>query len=1030
MRHPRHRRCTLALVLTVVAVAAASPAVGAGKIESSFALSLSVEESAGVARRAEPISGGVPMPPGRFRKDQPFALYRADGTQLPCQVTPLVVHTDGTLRWVLLDFQDDVAAAGTNRYVLRAGRAQATARPGIRILQDNGGVCVDTGKVRFTVAKDRLFGLFDTVTVGGRRVVTGGKLTCTQLRGRKGWDDAAKWHKRQFTAGAAETIKLWHAGAMRVTVEATGRFADDDLRTSYQAWITAWAGSSRVHVKLKLRNSNPDQYAAVLVGRAALELRLADATRSVQLGAAKAIKTGPGGWLHQGLYLHRTYQDIPGAVRAGNGSRELWRGNGPKDAPPGWIAATGGRTVFVCDRLFATNPARRLAAGANTLTLEPIAERFQGPKDRKFKQDRRIGEPWRSEGFWLYDCSHHSSEYLIDFDAPSGADALGRLARAARNRLWALAPGEHYSACEAMGTGRFGTLADEKASYRKWGWAFKDTQLLRQSTPRGGEFVDWEDNHYESEADSVQGLLLMYLRTGQRGWLDQGEAWARYHMDLQAWRTDGWRWKDGAIWFPQGGPQGNKRVRRKWNFTWGANWGERKASAECADLWRLAQARSCYCHYYGSGLADWYCLTGDVDALWAAVDNVEQKDSEFRRYRNFTPGKTPVGSIRGFGRGFEVMMRVLQADPGNAFVRDLCKLCARTLWASPLLDERGFHCSRIGQMPAKNLSAKTKQWMDRNGVEIISRGSNIESLRKGGKTWKVHAMGGTWMHVYIQNGADLYARILGDDDSAENMRDYSTAFAHFSARYMLSPKCHQTWYYTYLDVPDFGRIYDPWAFDHTSTHDGEGCVHSGYYTRHYVDACTKGYSLTGEAGLLARAREFWHYGSKRRYQTRKLNAGRDAVGTFAGHRPPKDDTVLAASRLFYETSHPRRDAAPPLAVKDLRVRVLPGGKAEVRFTAPADAGGGKVVRYQVKAADLSIVPYEQFDYARDFGVKRNWWRAANLTGEPTPAAPGKAERFTVTGLPGTKTLHFAVRSFDDSSNRSAISNSVTVKAGP
>ena len=84
----------------------------------------------------------------------------------------------------------------------------------------------------------------------------------------------------------------------------------------------------------------------------------------------------------------------------------------------------------------------------------------------------------------------------------------------------------------------------------------------------------------------------------------------------------------------------------------------------------------------GSGLADWYCLTGDVDALRAAIDNVEQKDSEFRRHHNFTPGKTPVGSIRGFGRGFEVMMRVLQADPDHAFVRALCILSARTLWAS------------------------------------------------------------------------------------------------------------------------------------------------------------------------------------------------------------------------------------------------------------------------------------------------------------------------------------------------------------
>jgi len=1019
-----HRVCVLLWVLGLVVVSTSTL-----RAAEPFELPLSVQESAGVARIAARISGGVPLPPGRFAKDRPFALRRAGGPKLPCQVTPLVVDTNGTLRWVLLDFQDDIAAGGTNRYVLRAARPTAKVPRGLEVNQGAGGVSVDTGRIRFTVARGKAFGLFDSVFVGKRGVISPGKLTITQFRGRKASNDPAKWQPRQFSAGPPETIRLWHAGPQRVTVEVTGPFADDDLKTGYQAWITTWAGSSRVHVKLKLRNSNPEQYTAVLVARAALELRLAEPTRSVPLGAAKPLKTAPGGWLHQGLYLHRTWQDIPGSVKAGNGSKVLWTGNGPKDAPGGWIAATGRGTIFVCDRLFATNPARRLAAGTNTLTLEPIAERFQGPKDRKFKQDRRVGQPWGSQGFWLYDCSHHSSEYLIDFDAPADTAALANLAKASRNRLWVVAPGGHYSACEALGTGRFGTLADEIACYRKWGWASTDKQLPREAKPRPDHFVDWEDNHYESEADSVQGLILMYLRTHQRGWLDLAEAWARYHMDLQAWRTDGWRWKDGAIWFPSGGPQGNRRTRQKWNFSWGPNWGDRKGSIECADLWKQARGKSCYCHFYGTGLADWYCLTGDPDALAAAIDNVEQKDSEFRQYRKFTPGKTPVGCIRGFGRGFEVMTRVLQAAPDNAYVRDLCRLCARTLWASPLLDERGFHCSRIGQMPAKNLSARTRQWMARHGVKVVTRGSNIASLSRDGKTWKVRAMGGTWMHVYIQNGADLYARMLGDDDVAEDMRDFTIAFAHFSARYMLSPKCHQTWYYAYLDVPEFGKIYDPWAFEHTDTQDGAGCVHSGYYTRHYVDACTKGYSLTGEAALLTAAKEFWHYGSKRRYRTKQLHAGRDAVGMFASHRPPKDDTVLSTSRLFHEVSHPRRDAQPPKPIADLWVRARPGGKAEVTFTAPADAGGGKVVRYQLKAAPMPIVAYEQFDYARDVGKKRNWWRATNLKGEPRPAAPGTLERFTVTGLPEGDVLYFAVRSVDDSANRSPISASVAMKAG-
>lgn len=92
------------------------------------------------------------------------------------------------------------------------------------------------------------------------------------------------------------------------------------------------------------------------------------------------------------------------------------------------------------------------------------------------------------------------------------------------------------------------------------------------------------------------------------------------------------------------------------------------------------------------------------------------------------------------------------------------------------------------------------------------------------------------------------------------------------------------------------------------------------------------------------------------------------------------------------------------------------------FTAPADIGG-KVARYQVKVATMPILPYEEWDYRRDGGRRRNWWRAINCKGEPVPRPAGAREHFVVANVPDAgQQLYFAVRSFDDSSNRSAISN--------
>jgi hypothetical protein len=1005
---------TLVLGCCVVGPAVAAPAAG-------FEVPLSVTESAGVERLAAPISGGVPLPRGRFKADQPFTVTAEDGRALPAQVVPLVVETDGTLRWVLVDFQDDVAAGATNRYVLRAGGATVAPKTPLRIDSDPTGVAVDTGAIRFGVAKEKPFGLFDSVAIGGKRVVIGGEVGYEQLHGRTGWNDPSPWRRRTLGAGPPDSVKLHHFGPMRVTIEVAGRFADDPLGAGYKAWITAWSGRSDVLVKYKLCNSNPERYTALPVGRSLIALRLDRPGGKTLLGAKEPIEVGGEGWLHQGLFLHHTWQDIAGAVKAGDGADVLWTGNGPADRPAGWIAAgLGGSPVFACDKVFSADPARRLAVEGGRLVLEGVAERFEGPKDQKFDRDRRVGEPWKSQARWLFDCSHHSSEYLIDFAPADDPDALGQTAAASRNRLWLFASPDYYAAQDATGTGRFGSLEQEMAAYRAWGLKWDAKQLPDRVAPLPGACVTWEDNHYESEADSVQGLLLMYLRTGQRGWFDQAEAWAGYHMDLQAWRTDGWAWKDGAIWFPTGGPQGNMKTRADWNFAWGPDWGDRKGDLDCADLWRAAQAKSCYCHFYGSGLADYYCLSGDPDALAAAIDNVEQKDDEFRRYKKLKPGESDIGEIRGFGRGFEVMMRVLQADPGNEMIRALCRLSAETLWQSPLLDERGFHASGVGargNMDQKLLSPPIRKWMEERSITATIRDGRVDTLTRGDRTWPVRAMGGTWQHIYVQNGADMYARCFDDED----MRDFTIAFAQMSAKFMLSPKCRQTWYYTYFDVPDLGMVFDPWAFEHTDTTDGVGCVHSGWYTRFYPDACAKGYTLTGERGLLEKAREFWYYGSKREYQRKEMLGAPDEVGRFASHTPPKDDTVLSTARLFAEATASRAET-PPAAVTDLAVTLLGGGRAEVRFTAPRGAGGGPVARYQLKAAALPIAPYEQWDYARDLDKRRNWWRAANVAGEPTPAPPGSTERFEVAGVPEGATLYFALRSFDAEGNRSAMSN--------
>jgi hypothetical protein len=354
-------------------------------------------------------------------------------------------------------------------------------------------------------------------------------------------------------------------------------------------------------------------------------------------------------------------------------------------------------------------------------------------------------------------------------------------------------------------------------------------------------------------------------------------------------------------------------------------------------------------------------------------------------------------------------------QPNNPVLQKLVNLCRDTFVNLPdeYLDERGVYAVVANKYPKTYLTDGIKEYMAKNNITADDSGVFRDAA---GSSWKWRDIGGTWMLAYIHSACNMLAEQTGDED----LMDYVIASGHFTAKYMLSPVAKQTWYYTALDIPRKGDIWDEWKYDGQQRNElGEGPKHSGWYTRFFPDCCVHAYCWTGQKELLEKGKEFWSFGNRRLYQTTKMTPEYH----FATHHPPKDDSVLSTARLFYEYSHPRQDTEPPKAVEDLTVTLLQDGRADVSFTAPNDAGG-RVARYQVKVANMPILPYEQWDYCRDSDVKRNWWRAINCTGEPVPKSAGSKEKFVVKNVPDAngRPLFFAVRSFDDSSNRSAISN--------
>jgi len=1024
-----------------------------GTTAQALEIPVTVEEPAGVARVAEPVSGGIPLPAGQFKKDQPFALFDGE-KEVPVQVLPLVVDEKGFLRWILLDFQTDLAASEKKTFTLKTADGSVRPAKAVRVTRNGTSVTVNTGAASFTVDAGRPFALFSQAGSGGKPVVAGGEVS--YVDGFSG---------KRYAADKPASIDVEYEGPMRATVCIKGGFVgDDDNKFQYIARITAWAGKTDVHVKYSLSNSNPDHYTYRRVKDSTVTLNLAGPSAGATLGASKPIAVTGDAWIQQSMrvvpaaiHSHDMlggspwFRQTPGASEPGGGKavsagNDLWTSQGKGDVAEGWIAAkTAAGTLWVSDLYFVEDPPRRLALTKGALALTGVTEPLEGTKP-----------PFGEKVRWLFDCSHLSSQYVFDFAAPGETAALSAKAKRARARLWAMAPPAWYFETEALAVGRFGTQADELACYDRWAWTYEKADAPTgpaHQTARIRRWVAGDDNHFTSEQDTLEALILMYIRTGRRTFFDAAEAWGNYFTDLQTWRTDGWRWRDGGVWW-HGGPAGNRPQRPADPVTGlrnslPAEWTKQIKTKigvfdrmTCKTLNAQFLMKACYCHNWGEGLAAWFLLTGDRDVLEAAIDTVEQNIDTQRRAFRKVPGKTS-GFSRDFTRACYLTNATRMVVPTDPFVVEASDYLARVYLERPNREPRGLvnpaGWSMYGILGGTLLKQGTdaerqkkfEGWlkgyvgeagvaeMKRIGVKVDFKTGDLIDPTTGAR-WQPVVGPPTWMFPPLSRAMGTYCRITGSEDAL----DWTIAYGQAVARVLFQPKHGNLFYGRMLvDFPAKGVAKDwaSWALPEGAKN-GEGVKISGYLGRCHPDVAARAYSLCGEPFLKQRAHDFWYYSSHRGYNTTKMhNIG--GVGRWVNTYTTHGESVCYTGRTFYEWSHPRTDEKPPKPVADVQATVE-GKNATITFTAPADEGGGKVVRYQVKCSDKPIVDYETFlkKWAdNEDAAVCNWWMAVNLKDEPAPAAAGTRERFVVTGVPEGAT-YFAVRAFDDSSNRSALSN--------
>ena len=502
----------LVLAVPLGAATATAPATPVRGGPDTRVLGLEVAAVAGLGHQAWPLSTGVPLPRGVVPDPSVLALRGPRGA-LPLQVRPLSRWSDGSLRWALVDWQDELSGTSVRRYELERGRRVDT--PGaLRVTDQADQVVVDTGVLRFTVPKHR-FAVLEQVRLKDRLVVSGPVRSFFRVGGVR------------LDGLPPRSVAVTDSGPVRVRIEVRGRYA---ARVEYVIRIDAFAGQPFVRLLLSFEQHAAEPYTAVEQIGLEVPMQLGDGTAytaGVVDGGSLSAPVGPegralvqldnqeftatgvrrAGKLAGWADLHDTahgvavvsrffWQEYPQSLHLGRAglTANLWA---PEAGPAkvGMGAAKTHELVLYFHRAEAPSP-ERLAALAQSVPvrLDPAAVVASGAM-------RNSVTPVADAAAFLRNLSAGYERYLHHV----------------ANETW---DDSGSVRCSSEGGGR-----TRRGFYGMLNWGDWNFPGLRDAT-KGCEA--WGNLEY----DLPQVLALAYAATGERVYHDGMVAAARHFMDV------------------------------------------------------------------------------------------------------------------------------------------------------------------------------------------------------------------------------------------------------------------------------------------------------------------------------------------------------------------------------------------------------------------------------------------------------------------------------------------------------------------
>ncbi len=193
-------------------------------------------------RRGEPVSIGVSCPRGAVQGADRWGLTDQHGRAVRVQTAILDRWGDGSVRWLLVEFDADVVAGAASHYALAPGDVEQPAGPSMTIESAGEVVRVSTGAATFEVPTSGT-GFLAAARVGEASLIRSTAITAEDDRGL-------------CYALVVRRATVERSGGLRAGIRLDGNFA----RPGGQNWLDAtvrlnfFAGSGIVTADFAVTN--------------------------------------------------------------------------------------------------------------------------------------------------------------------------------------------------------------------------------------------------------------------------------------------------------------------------------------------------------------------------------------------------------------------------------------------------------------------------------------------------------------------------------------------------------------------------------------------------------------------------------------------------------------------------------------------------------------------------------------------------------------------------------------------------------